>query len=217
MKLVFEGAPAVGKSTVSKALKNHHHCQVVPEVNVLFGKEMDTHLWYYEKQVERWNLATVGAEKLSVLDGDIFQPVWFKTLFSDEDWGSYEEMIEFYLAMLKDKRISFPDKYVFFYIDEKTRAARERKRSEKRGKSADHIRQRIERYRKLAVQQYDYFLKLSDAFPDLVVFIESSDISTSVDNVLSLSLPHNYKDSDIFQFILDWRNETLKQNRLSQA
>ena len=209
MKLVFEGAPAVGKSTVSKALKSHHNCYVVPEVNVLFGKEnKESQLWYYQKQVERWNMALEsGSESIRVLDGDIFQPVWFNYLFPDEDWGCSEEMIEFYLAMLKTNQISFPDKYIFFHIDEKTRAVREMERSKKLGKSSEHINRKIKRYRKFSIQQYDYFFKLSEAFPDLVVFIESNDISESVDKVLSLSQPHNYKDSDIFQFILDWGNE----------
>ncbi|MFM2484342.1 hypothetical protein [Celerinatantimonas yamalensis] len=117
-------------------------------------------------------------------------------------------MIEFYLDMLKANKISFPDKYIFFHINEKNRAAREMDHSKNSGTNSDQISRKIGRYRKLSIQQYDYFLKLSEAFSDLAVFIESNDISESVDKVLSLSQPYDYKDSDIFQFILGWRNDS---------
>ncbi len=215
MKLVFEGAPAVGKSTVSNVLKSNHNCQVIPEVNVLFGKEcLDSHLCYYQKQVERWSLATSkpDLESISIFDGDIFQPVWFSYLFSDEDWGCFDEMNEFYLSMLQSKQISFPDKYVFFYIDENTRVVRETERSKLLGKNSEQINRKIQRYSNFSIQQYDFFYKLREYFPDLVVFIESNDISDSVDRVLSLSEPHSYKCLDIFQFILDWGKERCEQS-----
>ena len=102
-------------------------------------------------------------------------------------------MNEFYLAMLQSKQISFPDKYVFFYIDENTRVGRETDRSKLLGKNSEQICRKIQRYSNFSIQQYDFFYKLRESFPDLVVFIESNDISDSVDRVLSLSQPHSYK------------------------
>lgn len=145
MVVTFEGAPAVGKSTVAGKLSDFHSCYTVPEVNKLFGKEdRISDLWYYQKQVERWNLANENQDYsvLSILDGDVFQPIWFGALFPNENWGNFKQKVNFYSEMLDKKNIDFPNIYVYFHLEEGVRAEREIERSVLLGRSQEVIESR---------------------------------------------------------------------------
>jgi deoxyadenosine/deoxycytidine kinase len=125
MIITFEGGPASGKSTVASELENSYGCCTVPEVNKLFGKESrSSDLWYYQKQAERWQLALQNQEskRLSILDGDLFQPIWFSSLFPDENWGDFDAKVNFYSEMLQQGKVGFPNVYVYFHIEEHVRA-----------------------------------------------------------------------------------------------
>jgi hypothetical protein len=205
--VAFEGAPAIGKTTVSEELKTSCDCHVVPEVNTLFGKENRTSdLWYYTKQIERCRLSKQNQHSatLSILDGDVFQPIWFSALFPDENWGDFEQMVTYYRETLDQGLLSFPDKYVFFHAQEKTREQRETLRSERLGRSGDSILKKIRRYRGFAVSQRDYFSCLNEEFPDLVCFLESESKTKSARSILSCSTGHQYQDKELFDFVVTW-------------
>jgi len=207
MIFTFEGAPAVGKTTISEKLNSDHDCYVVPEVNKLFGKEnRKSDLWYYQKQIERCQLSILNQSSptLSILDGDVFQPIWFSSLFPDEDWGDFEKMVDFYRDMIEKTEISFPNKYIYFHTKERVRALRETGRSKLRGKNAEEIIEKIDRYRDFSISQREYFSALKDEFPKLVIFMESSDKKVSIQKILSYSTVHKYNDREIFEFIIEW-------------
>jgi deoxyadenosine/deoxycytidine kinase len=217
MILTFEGAPAVGKSTVSANLHKLHGSYVVPEVNKLFGKEnRESDLWYYQKQVERWKIATSNKKenKLVILDGDVFQPIWFNALFSEENWGNFDNIVEFYRPMVVTHKILFPSGYVYFHVGEELRSEREFERSTALGRSHESIVKKIVRYSKLATFQERYFSNLSNEFPGLVFFLESKDITISTQTINSYSKSHNYDGIDIFEHIVLWcRN--IRSEKLS--
>lgn len=76
--IAFEGASAVGKSTTCCELEKNYGAYIIPEVNSLFERPKNEHrTWYFEKQVERWNIAVQKSEQyeLVILDGDIYQPL----------------------------------------------------------------------------------------------------------------------------------------------
>ncbi|MDK2594017.1 hypothetical protein [Pseudoalteromonas obscura] len=206
MIVTFEGAPAVGKSTIASVLKDEHGCYVVPEVNKLFGKDnRESDLWYYQKQIERWHIASRSANDamLSILDGDVFQPVWFGLTFPDEHWGCFDTIVSFYRKMLDGKRVSFPTKYVYFHVPEQVRANREFERSSLLGRSSAAIEKKISRFQHFSALQKDYFTGLKEEFPELVLFHESNEISRSIEQILSCDDSHQYKDSDIFDFMIE--------------
>lgn len=207
MVITFEGAPAVGKSTIAGKLSDLHGCYTVPEVNKLFGKENRiSDLWYYQKQVERWNLAINNQVNsvFSILDGDIFQPIWFSVLFPNENWGSFKQKVDFYSEMLDRKNIDFPNKYVYFHIAEGVRAEREIERSLLLGRSEEAIERKISRYSDFASLQGEYFADLQKEFPALVVFLELSNVDCSSRDILSFSESAQYPSKEIFQFMVDW-------------
>jgi deoxyadenosine/deoxycytidine kinase len=210
MIITFEGAPAVGKTTISEELMVTHDCYIVPEVNKLFGKDKrESDLWYYQKQIQRWHLSTQShhSKTLSLLDGDVFQPVWFSALFPDEDWGSFEKMVKFYSDMLDKNLVGFPHKYLFFHTEERVRAQRETSRSKRQGRSPQATLKKINRYRDFAISQYTYFSDLKQRFPELVVFLEATDKAESIKTILNCSMAHPYQDREIFKFIIDWCRE----------
>ena len=51
----------------------------IPEVNVLFVRPSNPDpFWYYQRQIECYQIArSHAAEKLVILDGDPFQPIWY--------------------------------------------------------------------------------------------------------------------------------------------
>jgi len=73
--ICFEGPSGIGKTTMGKLLSDIYN--IVPEVNQLFErKDKEPKYWYHERQVERYELCTKAKSK-SILDGDIFQPIWY--------------------------------------------------------------------------------------------------------------------------------------------
>ncbi len=181
MILCFEGAPAVGKSTLAAVLRDQAGWLVLPEVNQLFGKPPPgprRQADYLALTLKRWALAQAGmAEGRTVLlDGDVLQPLWFQACYADEDWGGLAATLDFYREALKAGRLGWPSRYVFVHVDEATRAQRERERGLLRGRTATEIEAKIARYRPLAQFQRDYFAALRAAFPALVLEIESRDL-----------------------------------------
>ncbi len=42
-------------------------------------------MWYFEREIERWELACEqdGTDRLIILDGDPYQPVWFNWIYPE--------------------------------------------------------------------------------------------------------------------------------------
>lgn len=217
MIICFEGAPAVGKSTVAAEFAKDSNSYVIPEVNQLFGKNNRiSNLWYYEKQVERFSigLEQQGHHRLVVLDGDIFQPLWFRWVFSNEDWGDNEEMLSFYRSKIANKHIQFPDVYIYLHISEEERARREYQRCMTQRRSEYSTQVKVDRYKKLAVYMKHYFRALSVRFPGLVVSMESNSISNCLQSIKKLPIGEGYSQISIFEHIVKWcrENKVIKLN-----
>ncbi len=207
MIIGFEGAPAVGKSTVATFLKNNHNYHVVPEANQLFGKQnRSSDLWYYQKQIERQALAVQACQqnKVAILDGDVFQPLWFNALFMSKNSHQFEKLIGFFSSMFKAKKITFPDRYVYFEIDENIRQERECLRSKILGKSDALIRKKINKYSDFAKKQKPYFMSIAEHFPNKVYFLPSDDIYSSAKTIVSFKQLNNDNDEEIFDLMVSW-------------
>lgn len=116
--ICLEGPSGVGKTTLCQVLSNEFN--IVPEVNQLFERPVnEPKYWYHEKQVERYELCQ-QSNKPSILDGDIFQPIWYNWVCNyPANFLSKEETHAFYKAKLLEGKISFPDLYIIFDAEEK--------------------------------------------------------------------------------------------------
>lgn len=207
MIICFEGAPAVGKSTIAnKILEDGKHL-IIPEVNNLFGKENRiSNEWYYERQIERWSIATYRNtdKKPVILDGDVFQPIWFQWIYPNFISGDFNQIVEFYREKIRVGEIEFPDVYVLLHLDDDERVKREISRSKILGKTNQQIRNKVNRYKDLAEAQRKYFNELERIAPGLVIRIETSSISSSVEKVLSISKGIKLNTADVFESMVNW-------------
>jgi deoxyadenosine/deoxycytidine kinase len=184
--LCFEGAPAVGKSTTARDLESNYGYVRIPEVNELFGKDTRTEkYWYFERQAERWAMAKEQAAKgkFVILDGDVFQPIWFNAFYPDGPWDHYLDVSAYFNGLIDDERMGIPDKYVYFQLNEESRSTREIERSMARGKTLDAAKQKVEYFKPLAKKQLTYFRGLAEIQPSLIQFIECG-ASTKVSEVI---------------------------------
>ncbi|MGQ7056429.1 chloramphenicol acetyltransferase, partial [Bacillus cereus group sp. BceL245] len=104
--IAFEGASAVGKSTTCRELEKNYGAYIIPEVNSLFERPKNEHrTWYFEKQVERWNIAVQKSEQyeLVILDGDIYQPLSYNWCFH---FGIFNQPLSLIENFYKEKMIN---------------------------------------------------------------------------------------------------------------
>jgi deoxyadenosine/deoxycytidine kinase len=175
MIVTLEGAPAVGKSTIASMLSS----EAIAEVNVLFGKMTagsHENQWYLQRQLDRWQLAKAAdqANRLAVLDGDVFQPLWFGALFRDEDWGTIEEKSRFFQDAAQARLVSLPDQFVCVQASEEIRVQRELIRSLSKGRSQEQALAKATRYQRMGAFLQSYFSALSAEFPGLVTFVDAA-------------------------------------------
>ncbi|WP_070128366.1 MULTISPECIES: AAA family ATPase [Bacillus cereus group] len=151
--IAFEGASAVGKSTTCRELERNYGAFIIPEVNVLFERPKKTHrTWYFEKQVERWNIAVQKSQQyeLVILDGDIYQPLSYNWCFHFDIFNQPLSLIEnFYKEKIINEEIGFPDQYFYLYTSEEE--LRKRKESDGTRKRRNfekhlHIAKPFQRY-----------------------------------------------------------------------
>jgi ABC-type dipeptide/oligopeptide/nickel transport system ATPase component len=120
--ICLEGASGVGKSTTCLEIMTLYNASVIPEVNELFERpETASKYWYFEKQVERWQLAQEKLKKheLVVLDGDIFQPLWYNWSYDFQIFGqTIDQIKDYFLNQIKNGNIGFPDSYSLLFIEE---------------------------------------------------------------------------------------------------
>jgi len=114
--ICFEGPSGIGKTTLANGLSDDFH--IVPEVNLLFERKgNESEYWYNERQVDRYQLCRRSV-KPSILDGDIFQPIWYNWACGYPDnFLSRSKTHAFYRNQLERGQMAFPDLYFIFQAD----------------------------------------------------------------------------------------------------
>ena len=196
--ICLEGPSAVGKTTLCRAL-SACGSYAVPEVNTLFSPSPKPCYWYLEKQVERWTLAQEKARQhpFSVLDGDVFQPLWYNWSFDFQGLESLDVLSDFYRPRLCKQKIGFP-KYVVLQSDKKTLLDH---------KAKDKTRQRrnFEKHLSLIEPQQRYFRAFEALAPGSVRFLDVQEVE-SVQDILGIALQrfdHRYS-VDLFDALVMW-------------
>jgi hypothetical protein len=181
MIIAIEGAPGVGKSTTCAALKQNGAC-VIPEVNHLFAKpHPEPREWYYERQVARWEMAQFASRtQLAVLDGDLYQPLWFAWIYKAESWPQNPWAFDFFRTRIAQGHMGFPDLYFLAHIPEAVRRERMMAREQAHGKNGDAARLKTERYALMVEPQRRFFRALAAEFPGWVAEVETTSVETTV-------------------------------------
>jgi hypothetical protein len=195
--ICFEGASAVGKTSLSKYLSENFNAYVIPEVNLLFQRTPDEpKFWYFEKQVERWELAVKASKnyQIIILDGDPFQPLWYNWAYNFDVLQPLESTAEFYREKLVEGKIAFPGKY--FILTANNDDLRNRKISD-----TSRTRKNFERHLRFIKPQLAFFSFIKSINNDLVEFIENHEIEKTAATVInSVPLEHPNQDSSLALF-----------------
>lgn len=169
MIVVFEGAPASGKTTLARRLAGEGFTRI-PESNELFVRphpeEPD---WYLETQLSRWELAQCDSG-VSILDGDVLQPIWFSWMYPDRVIQDWRYALEFYSK--NQERIGVADRVYLLKVTDCERRRRERERCQRRGINEAKIVDKINKYAGFAGVQDQYFTKLSSQYPGWVLRLD---------------------------------------------
>ncbi len=211
--ICLEGASGVGKTTTCAMLERDFGFNRIPEVNELFNRPLDeSPNWYFEKQIERWQLASKIASEgnAAVMDGDPFQPLWYNWIFGDIGFQSISDVIEFYLKTVKEQRIKFPEKYFVLVAPEDMLRAR---------KESDNSRSRrnFEMHLQLINPQLEYFKLMNNIQPGLVQVIESDTPENTAQRIVSgvSQLVTEIDQMEIFElqssFVLGEHNQALQR------
>jgi len=207
--ICFEGASAVGKTTLSEYLHDNYNACVIPEVNLLFGRKPDEpKFWYFEKQVERWQLAA-GASKnyeMVIFDGDPFQPLWYNWAYNFDVLESLKLITDFYREKLAAGRIAFPDKY--FILSVKTDELKKRKIND-----TSRTRKNFVRHLRFIEPQRAFFSFIKSINNNLVEFIENEEIEKTGEKIINsigdnFTRPNNLLSLELFDSVKNWLNKT---------
>lgn len=199
MIVCFEGPSAIGKTKLSESFSDRFN--IVPEVNLLFKRdETASKLWYYEKQVERYRLCQEST-KTSILDGDIFQPLWYNWIYGyPSDFPSKQETIGFYSRMIEDGRIKFPDLYIVFHADEYELKLRKEK-------DISRTRRNFEKHLELIKPQQEYFNFLgchTDVDVEFVNFTDLEEAKDIVTSIIQSKTAKEVSDRKVFESLTNW-------------
>ena len=206
--ICFEGPSSIGKTTLCDALSRDFN--IIPEVNELFSRPPTaSKYWYLEKQVERYQ-KYLAAPQISILDGDIFQPIWYNWVYGyPEQFLPKVQTHTFYREQLQKNRIAFPDHYFIFYTSEFE--LRKRKNND-----PNRQRRNFDKHLKFIQPQQQYFRFLQDCSPIQVSFVEYSGIAATKEKILQRLKTLNKRprnDVNIFNNIITWLNiHPAKQN-----
>lgn len=212
--ICFEGASAVGKTSLSKYLHDNYNAFVIPEVNLLFGRKPDEPKFrYFEKQVERWDLAFKSSKnyEIVILDGDPFQPLWYNWAYNFDVLEPLESITGFYREKLAAGKIGFPDKY--FILTVETDELKKRKI-----KDASRTRKNFDRHLRFIEPQIAYFNFVKSINNDLVEFIENKEIEKTGEKIISSigdSCPNKHLSLELFDSIKNWLNKTDAEKFIS--
>jgi thymidylate kinase len=179
--ICFEGASAVGKTTLSKYLRDNFRAYVISEVNLLFKRtENRPRFWYFERQVERWRMALEAANnhKIVILDGDPFQPLWYNWSYNFDFGEPFEEIMDFYHKALAAREIDFPDKYFILSVAETELKKRKINDDSRRRKN-------FERHLRFIEPQRHYFSFMKSVNNNLVEFVENKNVEETGEKVIN--------------------------------
>lgn len=176
----LEGPSGVGKTTTANILEAVYGAFVIPEVNELFDRpEGAPAQWYLERQIERWTAALSQHQlnRLAILDGDPFQPLWYNWVYNDEGQQTLDFVEQFYRLNISNQTILFPELYIIFGADENELRKR---------KDGDSSRQRknFEKHLSMIGPQRRYFQEINSVSPGRVRFLDATNPERNVQFVL---------------------------------
>ena len=199
--LCFEGPSAVGKTTTAAALAAREGAHVVPEVNLMFERPSDEPPeWYFERQAERWACASEAArdDRLVILDGDPFQPLWYNWAYNFLGWQGLDFMEAFYRPRLARGDMGFPDHYILFGASETALRGR---------KEGDRTRQRrgFDTHLRFIEPQRRYFEAMQRFSPDRVQFLEAQAIESSARAIPAVAQRRvEQQPVELFDHLIGW-------------
>ncbi len=119
--------------------------------------------WYLERQLERWRRASDASAtgEVAVLDGDVFQPLWYGWAYGFTESSTLTELLAFYRPLLAAGALDFPDAY--FIVECSAAELRRRKELD-----TTRSRRNFERHLQLIAPQHRYFDALEQSCPGLV-------------------------------------------------
>ena len=202
MNFILEGAPATGKSTVSKFLAEHHGFYRIAEVNELFPDRPDPEpeYWYCERQLDRCELARVHQK--SILDGDLFQPVWFSWIYPDRGFADWSKSLGFFQSHAES--IVLPSNVAHLHIDDVERFERERGREKLRGRNQEQFLLKWSRYSDFGAPQTALFEAMSREYPGWVISLEVIELQSTVRRLLEVHPVTPPTPSEFTRWLADW-------------
>lgn len=204
MIICFEGPSAVGKTTMSQVLSEAF--TIIPEVNLLFKRPKESSkFWYYDKQFERYQLAA-AAKGSAILDGDIFQPLWYNWIYGfPKAFPNLKETITYYQQATKKDLIQFPDLYIVFTLPKENLIARKQQ-------DATRKRRNFEKHLALINPQKQYFQYLKEELNLAVVFINALNFKEAKREVLT-AIEATKKLTSSKEQIINQIHDYLKENQ----
>jgi len=213
----FEGPRAAGKTSTSAGFAEKHSAFVVPEVNKLFARPSpEPEAWYFERQVERWTIASRKLKdyEIVILDGDPFQPFWYNWCYPTAGWKSIDWLASFYRPQLEKRNLDFPALYVIFSAHENV--LRERKEGDK-----TRSRHGFEAHLTFISPQRRYFDFLSSISRGSVAVLETLSIEENVFRIKEMC--ENAPDSssvsslEVFDQLVSWLKTNSAEKFLEQS
>lgn len=206
MIVAFGGVGATGKTTIAEHLVANHEAIRIPEVNVMFGRRPDPEptYWYLEREIERWKLACQQdqADRLIVLDGDPYQPVWLNWIYAKRrPFQPWHEVIDFFEARLD--QVGMPEFYVYLHTPPAERYRRENIREVARGHNEEQFKAKFERYARMLGPQKAYFEAVGQRFPGFVFSQEAVELEATASSILDHRATP-VETAQAFSFMRSW-------------
>lgn len=174
---------------------------IVPEVNALFARPVEASPnWYMECQAARWEIAQKQQEQngLVVLDGDVFQPLWYNWAFAG--YQNLETLSEFFRPRIEAGLLGFPDHYFCLLTSEdELRRRREADQTRTRRNFDAHLR--------LIQAQPRYFGAMSRLAPGMVHPVEAESVETNTTRIRDkIAVPSVNPPSalSLFDGLMEW-------------
>ncbi|MEM7102876.1 MAG: chloramphenicol acetyltransferase [Bacteroidota bacterium] len=208
--ICFEGPSGVGKTTLAQMLSGDFN--IIPEVNQLFERSENEHeYWYYERQLERYTIAK-NANKPTIFDGDIFQPIWYNWVCNyPANFLGNKETHAWYKAKIEQGLIKFPNLYIIFDTNEKD--LRTRKEND-----TTRTRRNFEKHLKIIAPLRRYYKFLEKETTLQMRFIQYDDFDSTKQQVLDAIKKLEIKSIDdqmVFSKIDNWINQSTPDIGLS--
>ena len=144
-----------------------------------------------------------GHPAYSILDGDIFQPIWYNWACQyPSKFLQKKETHEFYQTQLLEKKIAFPDLYIIFQVAEKELWIRKEK-------DATRQRRNFEKHLKIIEPLKTYYQFLDKETDIAMKFIQYTNIEKTKQEVLASIANLSLKNIDglkTFEQIEHWIN-----------